>query len=223
MFNHSILEPVGAPMSGSLAFPLWIIPWWCHIHAISEAQMSWNEALGFLDQLKRREPLSQELIALFLALHWNVEVPSALGGNSTTSTMTMTTLAHYCRQKWLKTCHLEQMTAILQHRLENAGLQGVMIAKPTLFQSLTTKYRNSDENENFQVSQRLISGSLSRLGFAVCVRMDHRKTVLEIKRLKSGVTTGLRLWWTLPMQKSGTQTHSTPHCLPKSSISCTGG
>lgn len=76
------------------------------------------------------------------------------------------------------------MTAILQHRLENAGLQGVMIAKPTLFQSLTTKYRNSDENENFQVSQRLISGSLSRLGFAVCVRMDHRKTVLENQEAK---------------------------------------
>ncbi len=172
-------NPSGAATPGSLAFPFWIILWWCRIHAISEAQMSWNEALGFLDQLKRKEALAQELIARILVLHWNMEVPSSLGGNSTTSMMTMTTLAHYCGQKWLKTCHLEQMTAVLQRRLDNAGLQGVMIAEPTFFQSLTMKYRASDKNENFPVSQRLIAGSLSRVGFAVCVRMDRGKTVLE--------------------------------------------
>lgn len=100
-------------------------------------------------------------------IHWNAKIPSSLGGGNSNGVVTMTSLAHYCSEKWFRTCHLEQMVAILKQRISAADIQQVDIAEPDFFWSLVRYYRDSPDNEKCSISRCLESGMLSCIAFPV--------------------------------------------------------
>ncbi len=113
-----------------------------------------------------------------LTIHWNAKIPSSLGGGNSNGVVTMTSLAHYCSEKWFRTCHLEQMVAILKQRISAADIQQVDIAEPDFFRSLVRYYRDSPDNEKCSISRCLESGMLSCIAFPVCIKSKPGITLL---------------------------------------------
>ncbi len=147
-----------------------------YIRDIINGQKLWSCAVLFLE--KQKDPLARHALSRVLTIHWNAKIPSSLGGGNSNGVVTMTSLAHYCSEKWLRTCHLEQMVAILKQRISAAGIQKVDILEPDFFRYLVKYFRNSPDSEKCSVSQHLKSGMLSCVAFPVCVESGPGITLL---------------------------------------------
>ena len=128
-----------SPSSGGKRFPLWVIPYWIHLHDIYETKATWKLAVSRLrNRIETEDHTSDLLHQAFNALSYTPWAGRIEGGERYIDSPLLSMLF---TDAWLTDEHVAVMLDLLKEDLCKEGvIRQMLVEEPTFFQCLIAAY-----------------------------------------------------------------------------------
>jgi hypothetical protein len=175
--------------------PFWMLGLWQEQHSLVLAQKNWKRAMVWI----QRQPTAEEWLRLLSYIPWKYDLPCALGGS-----IGIQFLAQFCLTEWLTSLHIDQMAAVLDHRLV-AEFNGCKCFVGTewsdilqsFFHSRRGEYLDSPSTQGLRhLAGEIVAGNLLEIATILPVFLPDEQTTVLLNLLNSEVITGWLCSWT---------------------------